>query len=196
MHMNTCLLSRKEEESKLAVTNNGGCHCGTVTNLISSKLETMRLNVGSTTSPPMPISIDCYKFRSVLRLFCGCWTLIPFINFRLNFAQGGWQGTRSPARVAQPLRGRTRLAGAHTTHSSISASTRWLARSLCGNGEWSLRLCAPPPAFVEVVGREQRGGIGLTPDLRLSDALAPKRPLEQSNKCRRCGSPIGENGTR
>lgn len=38
MHMNTRLFTRKEEETKLTVANNGWCHGGTLTNFLSSRL--------------------------------------------------------------------------------------------------------------------------------------------------------------
>ncbi len=38
MHMNTRLFTRKEEETKLTVANNGWCHVGTLTNFLSSGL--------------------------------------------------------------------------------------------------------------------------------------------------------------
>ena len=57
---------------------------------------------------------------------------------------------------------RLTLAGVHTQRAYISASTRWLARNLWGNGEWSLRPHAPPTALVEIVGRKKGGRIGLS----------------------------------
>ena len=38
MNMDTRLLTRKEKEVKRTVTNNGGCHAGTLTNFQTSKL--------------------------------------------------------------------------------------------------------------------------------------------------------------
>jgi hypothetical protein len=38
MHMNTRLFTRKEEETKLTVANNGWCHAATLTNFLSSRL--------------------------------------------------------------------------------------------------------------------------------------------------------------
>jgi len=89
-----------------------------------------------------------------------------------------------------------RIVGVHILHASVGAPKKRFARSLCGNVEWSLRTHAPPPAFVEVVGREQRGGIGLTPDLRLSDMGAPKRTLADGIESRLKGIPIDDRLTR
>ena len=117
--------------------------------------------------PGVPSSA-CNLLHIQERVTLVLWSLEAYLAYELYA-----QTPRQPGGVACVLR--LTLAGVHTVRASINASMRWLARSLCGNGEWGRRPHAPPPAFVEVVGREQRGRIGLTHDLRIGDALAPQR---------------------